>query len=87
MNWFKRHDDIEGVNDTFVTLIRVAQEDDGVRKTLMTILSLPPFHRKSMLNTMINEMKMKSSPADFVAAIACLLDDEIAERAIGVLKE
>ena len=35
-----------GDNAAFVTLMRVAQEDADVRKTLMAILGQSPFHRK-----------------------------------------
>ena len=74
-----------GDNEVFVTLIRVAQEDADVRRTLIGILKQPPFHRKSMLNTLIQTMKAQRAPAEFVAAIAALLDDEVAQKAAEVI--
>ena len=68
-------------NDVFVTLLRVAREDADVRRTLTWLLRLPPFHRKSMLNTLIHKMKLQQAPADFVAAIEALLDDNVAQKA------
>lgn len=68
-------------NETFVTLIQLAQEDEGIRRTLIAILSQDEFNRKSMLNTLIQEMKLKSAPADFVGAIGALLDDDVARKA------
>jgi len=79
-----------GDNETFVTLIRVAQEDPEVRKTLAGILGQSPFHRKSLLNTLIQEMKLKGAPADFVFAIGALLDEAVAQQAaelIGNVRE
>jgi hypothetical protein len=67
-------------NEAFVTLIRVAQKDAGIRKQLQAILAQPAFHRKSLLNTFITDMRFRSAPAEFVAAITCLLDDEVAEK-------
>lgn len=72
-------------DETFVTLIRVAQEDVEVRKQLLSILSLDSFNRKSALNSFINEMRLRKAPKDFVAAIANLLDDAVAEKALEVI--
>jgi len=75
-----------GENDVFVTLIRVAQEDADVRRTLMGLLQQPSFHRRSLLNTLIDAMKLQGAPADFVAAVAALLDDRVAEKAAQMIK-
>ena len=74
-----------GDNDAFVTLIRVAQEDPEVRKILAGILELPPYHRTSLLNTLIEEMKLKGAPSDFTLALSALLDDDVAQNATKLL--
>jgi hypothetical protein len=76
-----------GENDEFVTLMRVAQEDNEIRNRLLAILVQPEFHRKSMLNTFIRDMKLQSAPSEFVSAIQFLLNDSVAERAIDLLKK
>lgn len=68
-------------NEEFITLIRVAREDREVRTQLAAILAQPSFHRQSLLNAMISEMKLKAAPLEFINAIACLLDDAIAAKA------
>ena len=70
-----------GRNETFVTLIRVAREDKEIGNQLVGILMQSSFHRKSLLNDMINEMRFRSAPVEFVNAIACLLDDAVAAKA------
>lgn len=80
------HKKTVGDSDAFVTLMRVAQEDAAVRKTLSGILGQPPFHRKSLLNTLVAEMKLKGAPADFVAAISALLDDAVADKAREMIR-
>ena len=70
----------------FVTLIQVAQEDLEVKKQLLAILALDSFNRKSSLNSLIDEMRLKDAPAPFVSAIANLLDDEIAKKALAVIQ-
>ena len=71
--------------EMFVSLIRTAREDADIRGRLQAILHQPAFHRKSMLNTLIGELKMQSAPAEFIQAIACLLDDAVARKARELL--
>jgi hypothetical protein len=81
MNWFSNKNATVADNDTFVTLIRLAQEDAVVRKQLLTILNLPSQQRNVLLTILIDDMKSKSAPSEFVAAIACLLGEEVADTA------
>ncbi len=74
-------------NEAFVTLMRVAQEDADVRRILAGILGQSPFHRKSLLHTWVEEMKLKGAPVDFVSAIGALLDDDVAEKARKMIHE
>ena len=75
-----------GDNETFVTLMRVAQEDQAIQSTLATILALESFQRKSMLNTLLGDMKLKGAPPEFLAALESLLDDAVAQRAAELIK-
>ncbi len=75
-----------GDNETFVILIRVAQQDRKIRDQLIGILQQPAFHRKSLLNSFIDALTIKGAPPDFISAIACLRDDEVAEKALEIIK-
>ena len=83
MKWGKKKS--VGDNDAFVTLIRVAQEDPEIRATLSGILRQPPFHRKSLLSTLIEDMKANGAPPDFASAMAELLDDGVAQKAAEIM--
>jgi len=74
-----------GDDETFVRLIQVAGEDAEIKKQILGFLSLDNFNRKSALNTFIHEMRLKGAPREFVSAIACFLDDGVAERALAIL--
>ena len=87
MKIFRNNTSTVGDNAAFVTLIQVAKEDADIRKQLQGILAQPPFHRISMLNMLISQMKLKSAPPEFITAIASLLDDEVATKAIEVINE
>lgn len=76
-----------GDNETFVRLIQVAQEDPDIRDELLTILSLEPLKRKSALRTLLKDIKVKGAPKEFVTAIAYFLDDDVAKRALAILKK
>lgn len=74
-------------NDNFITLMRVAEEDRDIRRQLLAILSQSDFNRTSMLNTLIEEMRLKSAPAEIITALACLLDHAVAHRALQMLED
>ena len=74
-------------HEPFVSLIQTAREDASIRTKLLAILDQPPYHRKSLLRSFVADMKLQSAPADFVRAVAFLLDDDIAEKARDLLKE
>jgi hypothetical protein len=76
-----------GDNQSFVTLMLVAQEEPEVRDTLATILGQPPSRRKYELHKLIGSMKAQGSDADFVSAIEALLDDKVADTAYGLIRE
>ena len=73
-------------NENFVNLMHAAREDEQMRRTLRGILSQTPMQRKSLLNTWLHEMRLKSAPDALVEAVACLTDDRIAEKALAILE-
>ncbi|MGD8368236.1 MAG: hypothetical protein PVG78_11365 [Desulfobacterales bacterium] len=73
-------------NACFVTLIQIAEEDPEVRGKLLEILSHPSVHRRAVLHFYIAEMNRKGAPEDFVSAVACLLQDAVADRARSLLR-
>ena len=75
------------VEEPFVTLIQVAKESPDIRNTLLLILQEDDFHRTSMLNTLMEEMRYKGAPDALIIAIASLLDHRVAQKAYELLKE
>lgn len=86
MGLFGKSDKSVGKSEPFVALIRVAQEDVQLKNHLLAILSQNRFNRESILNSYINELAFKKAPQQFIVAIACLLDDGIAKKALEILK-
>jgi hypothetical protein len=46
----------------------------GDNETFVSLMQ-SPFNRRSMRNTLVAEMKLKSAPIEFIRAVASLLDD------------
>ena len=72
-------------DETFVRLIQVAKEDPEIKEQLLSILSLDEFHRKSALHSFLEQMRLMQAPEKLRSAIACFLDDRIAEKGLELL--
>jgi len=70
-----------GEIDSFITMIRVACEDETVYTRLEKILTLPDQQRRGILSSLITDMRGKGAPSEFIRVFECLTDDSIAEKA------
>ena len=83
----KKRSEQTTIEEPFITLIQVAKESSDIRNTLVGILQKDEFHRVSMINTLMEEMRYKGAPDAFITAMASLLDHRVAEKALELLKE
>lgn len=67
--------------ESFITMLRVACEDRGVNERLERLLSLPEAKRQLVVHSWVSDLLIAKAPRDFIAAVACLSDDRIAEKA------
>jgi hypothetical protein len=74
-------------NETFIDIMRVAQEDNDIRKKLTFILKLDSFNRQSLLNTWLNDLKLQGAPKKLREALSAFLDDAVAEKALEVIDQ
>ena len=70
---------------SFIRLLRVACEDKTINSELERLLSFPDEKRQAMVHNWITDLVIGDAPKDFIAAIACLSDDSIAEKAYEVI--
>lgn len=73
--------DIEG----FVGLLRAACNDPEINATLERLLSMPDDRRRGLVHTWVSDLLVEQAPKDFIEAVACLLDDAVAEKAHEVI--
>ena len=73
--------EIEG----FVTLLRSACDNRTVNDALEKLLALPDEQRRVLLHNWVSDLIVKQAPKEFIEAVACLLDDAVAEKTYEVI--
>ena len=73
--------------ESFITMLRVACEDRSVNERLERLLSLPDERRQAVVHSWVSDLLIAKAPKDFIAAVACLADDKIAEKAYATIYE
>lgn len=73
--------EIEG----FVGLLRAACEDPKINATLNRLLAMPDAKRQGVVHAWVTDLLISEAPREFVQAVACLLDDAVAEKAYEVI--
>ena len=74
-----------GEIDTFIVMLRTACDDRKVYERLERLLSMPDGKRQAVVHSWVSDMLIAQAPTDFIQAIACLLDDRVAEKAYEVI--
>jgi hypothetical protein len=74
-----------GEIDTFITMLATACSDASVHARLARLLEMPDARRQEVVHAWVRDLLVAEAPRDFVQAIACLLDDRVAEKAYEVI--
>jgi hypothetical protein len=69
----------------FIAMLSAACESPEVNARLERLLSMPDEERKGLVHAWVTDLLIAEAPRDFVQAIACLMDDEVAEKAYEVI--
>ena len=71
--------------DSFISLLRSACSDDEVYLRLEKLLSMSDERRRALIQKWVADLVVGRAPTDIIRAIACLLDDAVAEKAYEVI--
>ena len=71
--------------DSFITMLRAACDSQLVYDRLEALLSLPSAKRQSAINSLVTDQLVEQAPRPLVMANACLLDDEVADKAYAAI--
>ena len=74
-----------GEVEGFIDMLLAACEDKGMNDTLEMLLSQPDDRRRAIVHRVLDQLREKKAPAMLIEAIACLLDDDAAEKAYEVI--
>ena len=74
-----------GEIDSFITMLLAACENRMVYERLENLLSMPDDTRQAVVHSWVTDLLIAEAPLDFVQAIACLLDNQVAEKAYEVI--
>lgn len=69
----------------FIDMLLAACEDASMNETLEMLLSQPDDKRRATVEKILLRLRSRKAPQKLIEALACLLDDEIAERALGAI--
>ena len=69
--------DVPSINEAFITLMRLCQQDSAVRAKVQRIVCLPPKQRIAVVNGLVQQLMISDAPNEFVMAITALLDESL----------
>ena len=81
----RSHSKRETGADALATLIVAATEDAEFRRRLISVLRLPQSQRVSLVNTAVDEMRLRGESADVRAAFLTLSTEDGARTALQIL--
>ncbi len=73
----RTYGEVEG----FIDMLLAACGDASMNETLEMLLSQPDHKRRAMVAKILERLRARKAPQKLIEALACLLDDGIAERA------
>jgi hypothetical protein len=71
--------------DGFVSLLVAACNDPKINATLERLLSMPDEKRQGLVHAWVTDLLIEKAPQDLIRAVACLMDDAVAEKAYEVI--
>ena len=74
-----------GEVEGFINMLLAACEDRSMNDTLEMLLSQPDEKRRAIVHRLLDRLKERKAPPTLIDAMACLLDDEAAEKAYQVI--
>jgi hypothetical protein len=69
----------------FIDLLMAACNDAKINATLERLLAMPDEKRQGLVHAWVTDLLIEEAPKDLVEAVACLMDDAVAEKAYEVI--
>jgi hypothetical protein len=69
----------------FIDLLMAACNDAKINATLERLLAMPDARRQGLVHSWVTYLMIEEAPKELVEAVACLMDDAVAEKAYEVI--
>jgi hypothetical protein len=69
----------------FIDLLMAACNDAKINATLERLLAMPDARRQGLVHAWVTDLIVEEAPKELVEAVACLMDDAVAEKAYAVI--
>jgi hypothetical protein len=69
----------------FIDLLMAACNDAKINATLERLLAMPNENRKGLVHAWVTDLIVEEAPKPLIEAVACLMDDAVAEKAYEVI--
>ena len=68
-------------------LIQVMRDDPLINKKVIQMLHLNSFQRRSVLNNLLEQLRIHHASENLLSALSCLFDDKIAEEVLTLIND
>jgi hypothetical protein len=68
-------------------LIHVMRNDPVINAEVIKILNLDPYHRRSVLNNWLEQLRLRKAPENLLSALCYLFDDKIAREVLMLINK
>jgi hypothetical protein len=67
-------------------LILTVLEDDVIKNRILELLQLAPFERRSVLNSWLEQLRLREASENLLSALSYLSDDVMARKMYALIK-
>ena len=77
--------DLDKDYESFINLIQVMRDDPVVNEKVLTILKLDSFHRRTVINIWLEQLRRQNAFENLRQALSCLFDDKVAAKVLKII--
>ena len=82
-----KKEDADNDVESFEKLIQVMRDDSLINEKVIQMLQLDSFQRRSVLNSWLEQLRVRNAPKNLLSSLFCLFDDNIAERVLTLIND
>lgn len=72
--------DTKSNKEKYADLIQIVVQDQLIKNRILEVLQLSSYERRSVLNTWLEQLRLREASENLLCALSCLFDDQVAEE-------